>query len=152
MLFQEGGRDEAEGGSGSTPGTHIRHTRWPLWEKHPCEMDDDTSGEIPHWTVWTCSKAATTAKILVEAIAAWHEAEPRQGSPRAKPTLQDILHDYTAQVRTTPGKKTGMDLADRQWRSGPAFSLASQWITFRHPQALLWIQCQHPCEWCWSTT
>lgn len=87
----------------------------------------------------------------MEAIAAWHEAEPGQEPPGAKPTLQNILQDYAAQLKITPGRKTGMDLtahggqAQPQNRDGflPPFSNEL-------PSGILMpfflIQFQHPLE------
>ena len=93
--------------------------------------------------VWTCSKVATAAKILTEAIAVRHEAEPRQEAPGAKPTLQNILQDYAAQVTVAPGRKTGMDLTEHGGQVQPrdrdiAFSLTSQ-MNYLQASSLLFL-------------
>lgn len=71
----------------------------------------------------------------MEAIAAWHEAEPRQEPPGAKPTLQNILQDSAE----NPGLPAENHPWEKDWhgsysqcmearsslRTGTAFSLAS---------------------------
>lgn len=68
----------------------------------------------------------------MEGIAVWREAEPRQEPAGAKPTLQNTPQDYAAQVKITPGRKTGMVLLTghggqvQPQDRDIAFSLASQ--------------------------
>lgn len=66
----------------------------------------------------------------MEGIAVWREAEPRQEPPGAKPMLQNTPQDCAAQVKITPGRKTGM-VTGHGGQVQPqdrdiAFSLASQ--------------------------
>lgn len=49
---------------------------------------------------------------------AWSTAQ--QELPGAKTTLQNILQDYTAQVKITPGRKTVMDVTHRARMPGPS--------------------------------